>query len=185
MPLVVYSPGHDEDLMLTLIYGQIAGEGDQDRCLHGDAKTLGGFFALVREASPCFIALDDNGPYWIGWFEPCMSGAFFGSWCAPNKRKSRDNVRNHLQALKLGLTQYPVIMGITKQEALLDVHRRLGYEIMGFIPKLWDEEAGWLMWINAARVKDTLALYSPLFRQQPDEITALLEEHFGRYSLRS
>ena len=40
------------------------------------------------------------------------------------------------------------ILGITKQEDLLDLHRKLGYVIMGPVPNLFDDDEAWIMYLT-------------------------------------
>jgi len=80
--------------------------------------------------------------------EPAMSGAFFGLWCRDIRRHGKGILEATEEALDYGLSWYPVLMGVTKQENLLDAHRKLGYNVMGKMPAIFDGEDAWVVYIT-------------------------------------
>ena len=39
----------------------------------------------------------------------------------------------------------PVIMGVTKQPDLLEIHKKLGYNISLIVPELYGDDPGWIV----------------------------------------
>lgn len=181
MSLIVYSPGREADVLMTGIYASIIGAGDEERCLHSNSKILTGFLHMMEEADPALIDIDEQGPWFLAWYTPCLDGAYFATWCHPRKRTSRDNVRNHLDALTIGAEQYPAILSITKQPALLPAHKKIGLIPVARIPNLWDGEAGYMMHLDMEMHKAAREKYKHLWRIPLSILHGILDANFQRY----
>jgi len=42
----------------------------------------------------------------------------------------------------------PVIMGVTKRPEILEIHRKLGYDISIVIPNLYGDKPGWIVQLH-------------------------------------
>lgn len=72
------------------------------------------------------------------WVTPVLSGAEFGAWIRKDKRKSISQVAFIHQCYKKALEVFPVLIGITRQPHLHQLHLSLGYQLVGEIPHLFD-----------------------------------------------
>ena len=88
------------------------------------------------------------GLWFAAWLEPALSGAFVGLWCQDKMRHTKALLETVEEALDYGLYQYPVLIGVTKQENLLDAYRRLGYNVLGKVPLIFDGEDAWIAHIT-------------------------------------
>jgi hypothetical protein len=81
---------------------------------------------------------DERGAWACAWVEPMLTGAFFGGWIREDKRGTVGAVMFIRKAYRQAFEKFPVIIGITKQPALHDLHIALGYDYLGTVPKLFD-----------------------------------------------
>ncbi len=97
------------------------------------------------------IAIEDNKPWMVVWFVPFDDGssaATVSYWCHKDKR----GARKQLQITKLLYTAafdfWDVLLGVTKHEHLLRIHRKLGYNIVGSVPHLMEGEEAWIVYLT-------------------------------------
>lgn len=86
---------------------------------------------------------DWDGIWAAAWVEPYMSGAFFGAWIRPDKRHTKAALQFINQAYDTALGYFPVLIGLTKQKNLHELHLRLGYEYVGEVPYLFDGQTAY------------------------------------------
>jgi hypothetical protein len=89
--------------------------------------------------------VDGEGVSVAAWFEPVISGTLMGIWVEPKYRRSREVAQLVGKIYDAALSTYRVILGITKQERLLREHVKVGYEIVGGVPYLYDGETAWMV----------------------------------------
>jgi hypothetical protein len=82
--------------------------------------------------------------FW-GLLEPCFSGAFLSVWIDARKRRTKSALRTLLRVYQLAFEEFPVILGVTKQQTLLHEHGQLGYTCLGQFPKFWAGEDAWVV----------------------------------------
>jgi len=108
------------------------------------SQSLSGFFKMIDAPTILLFECDEQGIWIAGWFEPTFDAAFFSLWVRPDKR-SKDALPVLFTMYDMGFRVWPMIMGVTKQERLLRSHERLGYTVVGKIPKFFDGEDAWLV----------------------------------------
>jgi hypothetical protein len=109
-----------------------------------EALPLPGFYKVFENAILTFEA-DNEGIWFACWCSPSLSGAFFSLWIAKRRRKSKLAYYFTMKMYEKALAIWPVLLGITKQPKLLKEHEKLGYEILGKIPSIWDGDPAWLV----------------------------------------
>jgi hypothetical protein len=65
--------------------------------------------------------------------------AYAGLWLSPANRNSRRALSFTAVAYSLAFEFYDAILGMTWQADLLEEHTKLGYDVIGCIPKMNDE----------------------------------------------
>lgn len=165
-----YEMSADMDLAVVGMWCRMQRDGDLDRIFLKDSQTVSEMFRLIQGANKgmLFEATAEDGIWLAMWFEQVMGVAYAGLWVAKPYRPTLRGLRAVITIYEQALRWFPAILGVTKQEALLEPHRRLGYEILGEIPGIWDGERAWLVMLtregfaraNARR----LARFSPAHR---------------------
>jgi len=128
-------------------FGALATHGDFDKLFMPQYGTISRFFEHVAKLRIVF-KVDDKGVWFWASYAPMLSGAQFDMWARPDKRCTKAGVEAMGEALERGFDVWPVLIGLTRQENLLDGHRRMGYTIVGKVPALWAGEDVWVMHIT-------------------------------------
>lgn len=134
----------DHGMLLARWWAELHENKELLKTFSSEALPLPGFYKTFENAILSFEA-DEKGIWFACWCVPSLSGAFFSLWIAKRKRKSKAAYRLTMKCYKEALAIWPVLMGITKQQALLEEHKKLGYEIVGRIPYVWDGDEAWLV----------------------------------------
>jgi len=169
--LRLYEPGNPHvDLEITRWWLQMQADGDLEHLFVQEARTLGSLFGTISPPRTCLLAHDAEGIWFAAWFEPCMAGAFMGAWCRRRLRHSRPALQAFFDAWSWALApgRWPLIVGVTKQPALLSEHRRLGYAVYGAdrmgIGPLFDGEPTWMLVLTREAHERTLRRFQWLRR---------------------
>lgn len=140
LTLYTYERTTDEDLRLFRAWARMAQDGDLDRLLLPSEHSPGAFMALLRQQVVVLYALDAHGEiYFMSWLAVFMALPTMSMWLRGDKRKSRSSARLISFVYSIAFLHTDVVLGITKQEKLLRIHKHLGYEVMCKIPGLWDK----------------------------------------------
>lgn len=151
MSLWVYSSSVEADARLTAWWLQLHASGDLARAWHPSAHALHGFLGTLQPPNVTLWDADAEGVAFVAWFEPTMDGAAMGAWVRPALRTTRRGLAYFLEAWDWALARWPVILGYTKQEALIRQHTRVGYAVCGCVPALWGGEPVWVLALTRAR----------------------------------
>lgn len=145
-----YEPGPDMDLAVAGMWSRMRADGDLDTLFPKDSQGLASLYDLIRGPSRGLLfEADATEGIWLAmWFEQVMGVAFSGLWIARPRRATRPALRSLLITYEQALRWFPAILGVTKQEDLLRPHRRLGYQVLGQIPGIWDGGPAWLVMLT-------------------------------------
>ena len=139
MKLYTFGCDPSSDLLMAQWWLRMRTDGDLDKTFLASAHCLSGFMEIWRNTE-LMLEVDDEGIVVAGWVQPFMGSGMFGLWVRSDKRHNLATVRKVLTMYRhifdAGIGS---IVGITKQEALLPEHEKLGYKVLGKVPKLWDK----------------------------------------------
>lgn len=90
------------------------------------------------------------------WFWPMLAGAQAGLWLAPEIRGTKQSVQLVCTVLDCALQNRPLVLGVTKQENLLEPHRKLGYTVSERLPSFWDGEDAWVVTVTRPAFQQSL-----------------------------
>ena len=163
--MITYDRSAPHDVALAAWWARLQATGDLDRTFLPTMRPLGAFLAYWRGNVVLFFDIDDAGLTAAAWLEPVMSGAFYSLWLRPDRRKSKASLAFVRATLERGLATWPVLLGLTRQPALLAGHRKLGYRVCADIPHLWDGDTVHLVALTPASY--TEAQHGRLQARQP------------------
>ena len=147
--MIYYERTFEHDALMLGWYHELIQSGDMDLTFMPSTRPLSRWFALFRDCH-LYFQVDEKGIWWACWYEPAYGGAMYAMWCRTDRRKSRQHVANTMQALEAGVQRWGTLFGLTKQDDLLELHRRLGYTIVGDVPGLWEGGSAWLVVLTPA-----------------------------------
>ena len=156
--MILYEPSADGDVLLANAYRNIVQSGDHERLLGKECHRLTGFLALMQRPTCVFMEVDEEiGVWFLAWVTPTFQGAFYSQWVHKSMRHNRKMVASSLRAWDLALSEWPILLGVTRQPKLLKEHFKMGYVELCIIPKFWDGEDTHLLMLtreNFAPVKE-------------------------------
>jgi hypothetical protein len=143
--VISYNRSDKHDLLIAQWWGALRQVGEFDGVFSEDVQSLGAFMEFWRGSCVLVFDTDEQGMTVAMWFQPAMSGAFSGLWVRPDKRRSPSVFRQIELGYSSALCHWPVLIGVTKQEQLLKAHRKLGYDVLGRVPHLWNGDPAWIV----------------------------------------
>lgn len=147
-----YEPTAEMDLAVAGMWSRMKQDGDLDKLFTKDGQSLSDLYSLFKGTNRgLFFEADEQYGIWFGmWFEQIMGVAFLGVWVAKPCRNTHRALKAVLTVYEHSLRYFPAILGVTKQEGLLDAHVSLGYTVMGEVPGMWDGQRAWLLMLTRA-----------------------------------
>ncbi|MHA2065814.1 MAG: hypothetical protein ACXABY_15690 [Candidatus Thorarchaeota archaeon] len=149
--LVLYQPCHEYDVALLQWWMHLNETGDFEDLFAQSQRPLSKFLKIFEP--PCMLALafEDTKIWAAMWFTPVGDGAsaaFVGYWCDKDKRGSRKQFAITKLLYTMAFNFWAVLVGVTKHERLLRIHRKLGYNIVGSIPSFMEGDDAWIVYLN-------------------------------------
>lgn len=143
--MIYYRPGLDHDNLLCGWYTRMVLDGDLANTFLPSSHCVSKWLGVMQAPNELVFEADNHGIWWAAWFAPSAGSVYTGLWIRRDRRQSgKQMVRLTLDALDTALRGWPVVLTITKQIALLEPQRRLGYTFVGKVPQVWAGEPVWL-----------------------------------------
>jgi len=146
--LIIYDPAKHEMLLLKWYLDIMAKPDEFQKLFMKPLRQLTAMLTWAATQVRMGFEMDGDGISMIAWVEPCMSGAFFGAWVREEQRKGIKQFTFIRQAYKWALEFFPVLIGVTKQPELHDLHIALGYQYVGKIEHLFDDDPAMLYMLD-------------------------------------
>lgn len=137
-----------DSVLLQKWYIDLVGDSTEFKLLF--AKPLRNLAALASHitnpANRFFYEADGKGIWLAVWLTPFLTnGIEFGAWIRKDKRGTRQALRAIDEAYEQTLEKFPTLIGITRQYPKLhELHLKLGYELVGEFPGVFDGETVWM-----------------------------------------
>lgn len=165
MNVQVYEHTPEQDILLGQWYMEMMKEGELERTFTRDARAVSAFYGIFRAPNTLTFVTDDRGIWLAAWFEPMMDGTFMGLWVRRDMRGTKTALRTLVWLLERALKEYPLVMGVTKQQRIVAEHMRLGYNMCGILPRLYDGEDAYLLVLTQKNLHKS-GVYKRLTRQK-------------------
>ncbi len=151
--MTVYDGSPQADLLLLDWWTRMAATTDLEQAFSVVHASAGSFFQSFRPPNILIYEVDDEGIWFAAWFDPVMSGAFYGLWIAPPMRLSMSALRAVQASVAFGLEKFPVLIGATRHVKVARQAARFGARILGDIPNLFDGETATIGYITNETVR--------------------------------
>lgn len=152
--LYLYERGEESDLLLVKWWAQMKEDKDLELTF-SSPPSLSRLFECFKPPVQLVFQYDQKGIYFSAWFEPFFDGVAFSTWIRRDYRQSKASLALFLEAAEMGFIDYPVLLGITKQKRIVPLHLRLGYHLLGEVPRLFGGETAFiLVWDRLDFLKD-------------------------------
>lgn len=179
LDLRMYQGTFDEDYLIAQWWDLLVSTGDIDVLVASSAHPLSGFLSLFKSPNVLAYTVRDNAIESAHWLEPVSTSqraVFLSSWCNSKLRGTKRHATLMTTVYELIFAmQKKTIIGITKQQTLLDLHRKMGYVILDAVPDLFDSEQGWVMYLTEDSFKAS-RLYAAAVKIKQKEYDKWAEE---------
>lgn len=145
----VYNGSTEHDLLILRWWTDSFNSGELELFTTDTAQTPYGFLKMFEEPNILAFETDDSQIIMAAWVEPFMNGAFYSLWIHPDHRRPVEPALAFInETYEAAFRVYPVLVGITKQQRLLDSHAKLGYNYVGHIPHVFGEEGAHILYLT-------------------------------------
>lgn len=139
----VYSSSLGEDILLLRWWMELTESGVINKLILPDARRLSEFMRVFSQPTTLVYSLNRSGIESAAWFSPLDSTskhrvAYAGLYSSLPKSK-RFTLDFVYLTYSLAFEFYDALVGITWQPDLLDAHKKLGYNVVGCVPNLYDQ----------------------------------------------
>ena len=151
--LVLYQPCHEADVMLLQWWVKLNETGDFDEVFAQSQRPLSKFIGIFEPPVLLALAIEDGKVWAAIWFTPMGSpetatASFVGYWCEKAKRATRKHAAVTKFVYSMAFRFWKTLVGVTKHEHLLKIHRKMGYNIVGIIPSFMEGEDAWTLYLT-------------------------------------
>ena len=149
--LVLYQPCHEYDTALLQWWMHLVKTDTFTEVFAESQKPLSKFLNIFQEPNFVVLAIEDNKIWMAVWFTPfgdSATAATVSYWCHEDKRGSRKQLEITKLLYTAAFDFWDVLLGVTRHEHLLRIHRKLGYNIVGSVPHLMSGEEAWIVYLT-------------------------------------
>ena len=145
-----YSRQPYEDYLLLAWQQQMLKDGEFVKIFHHSCLAPAKFFDMFKPPNTLYYSQDPRTQLIdvAMWFEPSPFGAFCGVWMHKSVRHGPAAFKRLQAAYAIGFSYFELLGGVTTQEALLPVHRKLGYTVACKLPYRLNDRPAWLIFFS-------------------------------------
>ena len=148
------SKDNDHNLLVQQLWIDLNKNGDLKKMFfEKEQNSSYDFMTLLAAPRWSFFDVDDRGIWMLVWFSPWLNSAWMGLWCREDMRFKMSLSKNLFTVMSEAFKFFPVIMGVTKQPDLLEIHKKLGYNISQIVPELYGDSPGWIVSLHKSHFK--------------------------------
>ena len=143
---LIYSQSPIEDLLMLRWWIHLNETGDINRLILPDSRRLSPFLNVFKLPTALIYSRNPAGEIDNAFWASPVDGiskhkaAYCGLWCRPDTRGKRRQFDFVAFVYSFAFEFYTALLGMTWQPDLLDLHQKLGYNVVGCIPNLYDED---------------------------------------------
>lgn len=142
----IYTQAQTEDLLMLRWWMHVSETGDITKFMLPEAQRLPAFLNVFKPPTALVYSLSTaNEIISAFWATPVdvastHKAAYCGLWVHPGLRGKRYQYNFTHMAYTFAFEFYSTLLGMTWQPDLLDIHKKLGYNVVGCIPHLYDQD---------------------------------------------
>ena len=148
----LYVPSYEHDLLLFKWWMELQNSGDFETLFANSQRPLSKFIELFQPPRMLTFTCDESGNInhviWFTPFSDAADAAFVGFWLHKDLRGTRHSVQVTNFVYSVAFQMFKTLIGVTKHEHLLRIHRKLGYNIVGQIPHLMEGDDAWIVYLT-------------------------------------
>lgn len=148
---IICSQSPAEDLLLLRWWIHLAETGDINRLVFPESRRLSPFLNIFKYPTVLIYSLSPAGEMDNAFWTTPVDGeskhraAYCAFWTHPDIRGSRRQVNFGAFVHTFTFEFYDALLAMVFQPNLLDLYQKVGYSIVGCIPKIYDEDFLYIM----------------------------------------
>jgi len=148
------SKDNNHNLLVQHLWTELDKSGELQKMFYEREQTSSyDFMTLLGAPRWSFFDVDEKGIWMLVWFSEFLNSAWMGLWCREDMRHKMKFSKNLFPVMSEAFKLKPVIMGVTRQPDLLEIHKKLGYNVSLIVPELYGEDPGWLVSLHKSNFK--------------------------------
>jgi hypothetical protein len=147
----VYIPDIKTDILFARWWEYLHENNEYERLFTRRIQPLSQFMHTFQAPTLTVFAHDNEGIWMCAWFNPfsdTTSAVFMHFWGRREKRNTQEGIAVTNLVYDFATTAWPTVIGVTKHEDLLRIHRKVGYNIVGQIPQMLDNNDVWILYLT-------------------------------------
>ncbi len=155
----LYQATSDEDILIAEWWDLLVLDGELSKLVASSAYPLSAFYGLFKSPNILAYTVKDDQLESAHWAEPVSTSehaVFFSSWSTESLRgtKRQALIMTAVYGVLFALGK-KTLLGITKQEDLVELHKKMGYVILDPVPHLFDDDKAWIMYLTKTGFKNS------------------------------
>lgn len=152
----IYTQNQAEDLLMLRWWIKLNETGDLERLILPESRRLSPFLNTYKQPTTMIYSLAPDGEFDnTFWATPVDDtskhrAAYCGAWSRTDLRGRRRQLHFAAFVYSFAFEFYDTLLGMTWQQDLLDLHQKFGYNIVGCIPNLYDEDFLYIVHLTKA-----------------------------------
>lgn len=146
----LYTRQADQDILISRWWESLVESGEINLITTRNCRSLSGFFRMLGPPRMLFYAGEESIDFAV-WLEKAGNsdkGYFFSNWIAKPLRGTRRQLRL-MHAIYEGTFEFAdVLVGMTKQKNLLDIHQKIGYVYGCVVPYFFDSDPAYIVYLT-------------------------------------
>ena len=165
--LSLYEGKYEEDFYILRWWMKLSESGDLVDVFPRSSQPLFAFGKLFHHPTKLFYSLHKGEIWFAVWMSMMGHAVMFNMWCDKPFRGSKKQLKYTRLAYDAAFQITNVVLGFTKRYKLLRIHQRIGYEILGRIPKMFDgiDDAWMVMLTKENYLKGQLCRNDRLYKK--------------------
>ncbi len=178
----VYERRPDQDILISRWWESLVESGEIDLITAKSTRSLSGFFRML---GPPRILLYTGEEFidfavWLEKAPTSTKGYFLSNWTAKSLRGTRRHLRLMHTVYEGAFKFADVLVGMTKQKDLLDIHQKIGYVYGCAIPYFFDNDPAYIVYLTKPGYRSSKTYAMAQKEQDHERIIRHGQERKGR-----
>lgn len=144
--IALYQPSFESDYLFLHWWLTLNETGDIKRLIIDGSRKLSSFYQVFTPPTITLYTCDKTGAIdYVCWLRPASAApdeqaVFISAWASKKVRGRRKHYNLTRLIHIITLTIWPTILGTTWQPELLELYKKMGYDVVGLLPNTYGQE---------------------------------------------
>ena len=159
--LLLYTPTFESDYLFLHWWLTLNETGDIKRLIIEDSRKLSAFYQIFTHPTVTLYTCSSQGAIdFVIWLRPASSTpaeqtVFSSMWAGIGVRGRRKHYDLARLIYTITFSIWTAILGTTWQPELLEVHKKMGYDVVGVLPNIYGQEYVYLVHLTKEKFENS------------------------------